>query len=74
MSVQSAVKALSTSETVRIPPDDIMIGRDVLELVSGAMYVDPMTIYREYVQNAADAVDDARRQGLLATDEPGGLI
>ena len=35
------------------------------------MYVDPMTIYREYVQNAADAIDDAREKGLLDADEPG---
>ena len=30
------------------------------------MYVDPLTIYREYVQNAADAIDHARRAGLRA--------
>ena len=35
------------------------------------MYVDPITVYREYVQNAADAVDEARRTGLLRGDRPG---
>ena len=54
-----------------LDPDDVIVGKDVLELVSSAMYVDPMTIYREYVQNAADAVDEARRQGLLTRDERG---
>ena len=44
---------------------EITIGKDVLELVSSAMYVDPMTVYREYVQNAADAVDAARAAKLL---------
>src|SRR5215472_14316616 len=29
------------------------------------MYVSPVTIYREYIQNAADAVDAARAQGLI---------
>ena len=29
------------------------------------MYVDPMTIYREYAQNAADAVDEGRAFKLL---------
>lgn len=48
-----------------LTPSDVVVGKDVLELVSSAMYVDPMTIYREYVQNAADAVDVARDQGLL---------
>lgn len=38
-------------------PDEILVGKDVLELVSGAMYVDPLNIYREYVQNATDSID-----------------
>lgn len=53
------------------PLDTIVVGRDVLELVSSAMYIDPMTVYREYIQNAADAIDDARQAGLLGADEPG---
>src|SRR5690348_3887992 len=40
--------------------DEIVIGKDVLELLTGAMYVDPLDIYREYIQNAADATDEAR--------------
>lgn len=51
--------------------DDIVIGKDILELLSSSMYVDPMTIYREYVQNAADSVDEARDTGLLRPEEPG---
>lgn len=50
---------------------EVVVGMDVLELVSSAMYVDPMTVYREYVQNAADATDAARAAGLLAPGEPG---
>lgn len=42
-----------------------IIGKDVLELLSTAMYVDPITIYREYIQNAADAIDAARAAGVL---------
>ncbi|MGE0356509.1 MAG: ATP-binding protein [Burkholderiales bacterium] len=41
---------------------DIVVGKDVLELVTGAMYVEPLTIYREYIQNAADAIDEARAE------------
>lgn len=51
--------------------DSIIIGRDVLELVSSAMYIDPMTVYREYIQNAADAIDDARREGTLQAGDEG---
>lgn len=38
----------------------VIVGKDVLELLTGAMYVDPMTIFREYIQNAADAIDLAK--------------
>lgn len=44
--------------------DDIVIGKDVLELLTGAMYADPLSIYREYIQNAADAIDEARSAGV----------
>lgn len=42
--------------------DPIVIGKDVLELLSSSMYIDPMSIYREYVQNAADAIDQRAAQ------------
>lgn len=45
--------------------EQIVVGKDILELLSSSMYIDPMSIYREYVQNAADAIDDAIAQGLL---------
>jgi Histidine kinase-, DNA gyrase B-, and HSP90-like ATPase len=35
------------------------------------MYVFPVTIYREYVQNAVDAIDAARSQGLFGVNERG---
>jgi len=44
---------------------DVVIGKDLLELVSTSMYVDPLTIYREYIQNAADSIDEARVTGAL---------
>src|SRR5689334_15907703 len=59
------------SNTARVALDEIVIGKDVLELLSSAMYVDPMTIYREYIQNAADAIDDARRLGSIGAAERG---
>lgn len=42
----------------------LIVGKDILELLSSAMYVEPLTIYREFVQNAADAIDEAEKQGL----------
>lgn len=51
--------------------DDILVGKDILELVSGAMYIEPLTIVREYVQNAVDAIDEAESAGLYSAKEGG---
>ena len=51
--------------------DDVRIGHDLLELLTQAMYVDPLTIYREYIQNAADSIDEARGNGIFRTNETG---
>ncbi len=63
---QLTALGLAACKTKRVTPatsDMITIGKDVLELLSSAMYVDPLTIYREYVQNAADAIDEIRANG-----------
>lgn len=52
-------------------PAEIVVGKDILELVSSAMYVDPLTIYREYIQNAANSIDEAKMNGVLGQDETG---
>ena len=54
-----------------VSPEEVRVGKDVIELVTSGMYVFPVTIYREYVQNAADAIDAARAQDLLRATEPG---
>lgn len=43
----------------------VVVGKEVLELLSSAMYVDPLSIYREYVQNAVDSLDEAALEGLV---------
>jgi len=51
------------------PEQPLVVGKDILELLSTSMYVDPMCMYREYVQNSADGIDSARAAGL--TQGPG---
>ncbi len=51
----------------------VVVGKDVLELLSTAMYVDPLSIVREYVQNAADAIDSAHTRGLFEEGEAGRI-
>lgn len=54
------VKGSSAAWTAANEP--IVIGKDVLELLSSSMYIDSNSIYREYVQNAADAIDQRASQ------------
>ena len=51
--------------------EQFAVGKDVLELLSTSMYIDPMSIYREYVQNAADAIDEARDKEILGRGSSG---
>ena len=52
-----------------VPPDTVVVGKGIVELLSTAMYVEPLSVYREYVQNAVDSIDEAVRRGLLAEGE-----
>jgi hypothetical protein len=62
---------LDRSRAEVLSKDAILVGHDLLELLTQAMYVDPLTIYREYIQNATDAIEEARQQGMLASKEAG---
>ena len=37
-------------------PDDPVVGGDILRLVTAGMYSNPLVMYREYLQNAADSI------------------
>ena len=49
------------------------IGKNVIETLTLGMYEDARIIYREYVQNAADAIDEAVEKRIL-NDKPQGKI
>lgn len=46
----------------------VFVGKEILRLITTAMYDDPLTIYREYVQNAVDAVDSVVMKGYAKND------
>ncbi len=48
--------------------EEVLIGKDILELLTEAMYIDPLSIYREYIQNSADAIEEAIAAGLYTED------
>ena len=45
------------------------IGVQVLESLTTGMYDDPLIIYREYIQNSVDAIDNAIAQGIMVFSE-----
>src|SRR2546426_125638 len=74
MAVRSALVSVARASDARVPlTSEIVVGKDVLELLSTAMYVDPLSIVREYVQNAADAIDSAHTRGLFEEGEAGRI-
>lgn len=50
-----------------------VIGIFSLESLTTGMYADPRVIYREYIQNATDAIDDAVEAGILPSREAGEI-
>ena len=68
----SAVIGISRIDSPWMPARlPVLIGKDIMELLSSSMYVDPMTIYREYVQNAVDSIEEAWRLGMLPDPSAG---
>jgi molecular chaperone HtpG len=62
------VIAAHDEEHLRQPvdPEAVRIGKDVIEILTSGMYVSPVTIYREYVQNAVDSIDSARSEQIIS--------
>ncbi|MDX2304174.1 MAG: hypothetical protein NW226_15325 [Microscillaceae bacterium] len=48
-----------------------IIGKDVIESLTLGMYENALIIYREYIQNSADAIDKAVKAGLLPSRSKG---
>ena len=47
------------------------IGKNLIEILMFSMYPDAKMIYREYIQNAYDAIIEANRQGVLSQIKDG---
>lgn len=60
-------------DATRVDPDAIRIGKDIIEILTTGMYVSPVTVYREYIQNAADSIDAARLSGALGRSQRGAV-
>lgn len=45
------------------------IGKKLLQMLMFALYPEPQTIYREYLQNSSDSIKEAVREGILEKGE-----
>lgn len=43
----------------------IVIGKHTLESLTSGMYSDPYVVFREYIQNSVDSIDEAIRAGVM---------
>lgn len=46
-----------------------LVGAHILDIISSGMYSNPLMVIREYVQNAADAIDMAIEEELITPEE-----
>ena len=46
-------------------PAEVLIGKYAIESLTTGMYTDPFVIYREYIQNAADSIDEAIKSKII---------
>lgn len=46
-----------------------VIGKNIIENLTTAMYENSNIIYREYIQNSADQIDKAIKQGIISKNE-----
>ena len=49
--------------------ENIVIGKHTLESLTSGMYSDPYVVYREYIQNCVDSIDEAIAAGILTDDD-----
>uniref|UniRef100_C6DYA8 ATP-binding protein n=1 Tax=Geobacter sp. (strain M21) TaxID=443144 RepID=C6DYA8_GEOSM len=49
--------------------NNIFIGKSLLETITSALYENPIILFREYVQNSADAYKKAKNDGYASIDD-----
>jgi molecular chaperone HtpG len=45
--------------------ESVIIGKNIIEILTTGMYHNPLVIFREYIQNSIDAINEAVREGIL---------
>jgi hypothetical protein len=53
--------------------ETVLIGKNIIEILTTGMYHNPLVIFREYIQNSVDAINAAVDRGLLADTAEGDV-
>ncbi len=54
-------------------PDEVIIGKNIIEILTTGMYENPLVIYREYIQNSVDAINQAVELEILEEPRDGEI-
>ena len=47
----------------------VEVGKFTLESLTTGMYSDPRIVYREYIQNSVDSIENAVAEGVMLNEE-----
>ena len=47
----------------------VEVGKFTLESLTTGMYSDPRIVYREYIQNSVDSIENAVAEGLMSNED-----
>lgn len=53
--------------------DSVIIGKNIIEILTTGMYHNPLVIFREYIQNAIDAINEAVYREILDDIQEGDV-
>ena len=53
--------------------DQVVIGKNIVEILTTGMYENPLVIYREYIQNSVDAINQAINLEILEERRDGEI-
>jgi len=52
---------------------EVVVGKNVIEVLTEGMYDNPLVIYREYIQNSVDSINHAVELGFIENDLDGSI-
>jgi hypothetical protein len=52
----------------------VIVGSDLIDIISVAMYAEPLVIFRELIQNAADSIEEAIERRFISPDDGRVLV